>query len=184
MSVEYPDAFFPGIDKALALPIYKTDNEFDVFSTNVALYNQEFNVQPPLDPVQAFIDFAKWKSDLSEHVPIKVYDSKNKTFYIWFELDGESVRSITDLEGLLDVFSSLAAKGLPLPCVVEILQSLQGDGLIELNGEDKDFGRVIVATDKRKRHWAHLLISRGLVSVEDISSAVDKGNENDLPNND
>ena len=184
MTVEYHRSFFPAMDKTLSLPMYEGINQYDTFVKLVSMYNEEFKIDPAHDPVQAFIDYAKWKSEQGEtEIPVTVYEKGEEEFYIWFDLEGEAIQTVTDLEGLLEVFVAIVRKGLPLTALVDILKSLDVHALIEIKGEDGDVGHLIVATSRRKEAWLRLLIKQGLVTPEQIAKVFDERNEKDLPNN-
>lgn len=181
MTVEYHRSFFQAMDKTLSLPMYEGKTEYDTFVKLLEMYNDEFKIDPPHDPLQAYIDYAKWKSESGESaVPVSVYERDNDTFYIWFNLDGEATHTVTDLEGLLEVFSSIVRKGLPLEALVDILRSLHSNDLIEIMGTDGDVGHLIVATAKRKEAWLGMLIKKGLVTPEKVPGMFDDVTEKDL----
>lgn len=189
MTVEYHPAFFPSMEKTMEL--YDNNeyapnesNEYETFAKLVAMYNDEFKIDPPHEPLQAFIDYAKWTSKHGQkEIPLSVYDRDNEVFYIWFNLEGEATHTVTDLEGLLEVFSSIVRSGLPLEALVDILGSLRSNDLIEIQGTEGDVGHLIVATGKRKKEWLRLLIKRGLITPDKIPAMFEEAHEKDLPNN-
>ena len=56
MTVEYHRSFFPAMDKTLSLQMYEGHDQYDTFVKLLTMYNDEFKIDPPHDPVQAFID--------------------------------------------------------------------------------------------------------------------------------